>query len=1706
MFETWFHLTMPIEVDDSSVNLRSAIEDIMAQTSASFNSTKCAWFYNLISASWTSTVMYSTVGKDCRVFGDCFKTIVKNNFAYDITERNIRLLELNFWAGYFDYTQKNRLITLEGSIDDQLNDLVRRRLIFFLSSGWHDLCALAVVLAERWWLCNLANDSNEMSPIHETIMPFAELYSAVLIHCDSDDTQIIRQVRQFLSSILLPTLDYSPQLTEKLFSSILKYPLCKSGCVLLDKCAINLLIPVLQKMRPATKLNRRESFVSHCLGRRFCTISLSALPQSFQVGSASSLVANISLADWLLRHLCRSDDALKVPVKRSFEHQLFMWLNLFASHGDKITLLRNNLDLSLLLTGLVHADDRIRSLSLSGLSSLCSAVLSQREALEQVNLCGLSTSVLDLGSLFWVGILLLNTSPNPAARKALICAFYEFVRSARNACSSVRPATINDFVPDRILCAIDRSWLIDTALVPLTSFPISGFGGSSSVTRQKLAFDWLDSLVNLRKLFRHLSAEFDWPFDAPEMLESFLRNLPVMKPDVQTQLFQLIEQNWPRSIQLASTKSIRNIPFWLKQAMQWSDSHLWAMHTAGANLLSFLITRGYWMDCDQLIRIDLVFSEKLRQLCDVFQTDSSNQNRLLSTAQSGTGLGYLMALDHIFASLLHYRSFVSIREHFPPALIQFLMSDTLASLCLMLCNHCLSVMGCQPWTDTNFSSAAGAVKGAPSFRELSQSILRSVFPSLCPDSDLGMRSEQPLIENIELLPEYQHVLSWSWNTLRLCCNILAQWCAFGQKQRQEEEQEQRPQQQHTKQRYGDTVDNTIMNCNVYTRVGFQLVHVLLHCRHRGTVESVCDSLQLYLTAAGSSLSSCVANTVPDDDCHSGVVFTDGGSYGLITCEQVLDVCWEVLCRGAYSVTRRAAGLWPAIKAALLAERARGARSVPNLLISWLERLLRLTANSVNDNLGTGEEMTDSPRVLALHILRGLVADSRLHAYFQSFLSEDEQSTCSFVVESIRQAVLPGFAAPEWTVSNAALQLHSALVLRLTGSNSGRPAPSATVVFRAHHPLLDLCVERFEWLEHSDRDPGWIAVQLLPLLTLIMRMAPSSGASLPQSARLRNTLQSILLHNKSAAVRQLSASAYLVFLPQEMLKNSSGDIDEWEQITTSVPCAHCIFSNIGPWPLVDCPRNCCSIPVTDNHMVSANAAHGQLCLLRSWYEQPVPAELVRARQRRFRWCTALDLVHYLLNGPRVGPGLWLLASLLCELMIVVLDACDCESELNILRPLVRTWFGTKMARFFHNPQCQPLYINAGIALARFVHRVHPEILSHTPVDLTSWPPQLVHRLLGALTDSDVTQDTVLFAEPCVRYWIRGGESRTTEWMLFSWRVTQIWARAIQDQLTGDCEQGVCLEADLSHRALELLRTVLAAEDTGSADAGNRSSALLCEASCMKTIFASSSFDQLDRWFDRLTDCSHPSSPESARITSSEAMLVWLGAVETTKHSHRSVRYQQMLPVGIRHKFLSFLFSGIFDECMEVRRNCARSVLLSLPENRAQTLPLLEPGLSTVSTRPVAPLIAVTLLLEELLPDLFSDCSPEKAVDWLQVEWKRIMASLNRRLVEEALMRERNVLYEREADNEYCEPRLLLELLAKKLLPQCTSDDQWHAVREALLSDAENHLSALITANRLTEDIRDVRGSDRPVELMSSTQFARYLGLCLLNEPREQSIRK
>lgn len=152
-------------------------------------------------------------------------------------------------------------------------------------------------------------------------------------------------------------------------------------------------------------------------------------------------------------------------------------------------------DLSLLLAGLVHADDRIRALSVSGISNLSSVILAQKKIPDQMSLRGLAASVSDLGHLFWIGFLLLHTSPNPVARKTLTSSFDELIRSARNACTAVQSNLIEDLVLDRISYSVDRSWLVDTALVPLASRQTSISCGSSGVTRQILALYWLGKLI-----------------------------------------------------------------------------------------------------------------------------------------------------------------------------------------------------------------------------------------------------------------------------------------------------------------------------------------------------------------------------------------------------------------------------------------------------------------------------------------------------------------------------------------------------------------------------------------------------------------------------------------------------------------------------------------------------------------------------------------------------------------------------------------------------------------------------------------------------------------------------------------------------------------------------------------------------------------------------------------------------------------------------------------------------------------------------------------------------------------------------------------------------------------------------------------------------------------------------------------------------------
>uniref|UniRef100_A0A183A1J8 DUF3437 domain-containing protein n=1 Tax=Echinostoma caproni TaxID=27848 RepID=A0A183A1J8_9TREM len=236
------------------------------------------------------------------------------------------------------------------------------------------------------------------------------------------------------------------------------------------------------------------------LGRKFGTIHLDTLPTSIGLDDRSHLFRfddNTSLADWLLQFLCHPNSGDHGVRSSTFEHRLFLWLNLFFSHTNKVKLLQDKLDLLPLLIGLVHADDQIRSLALNGLSCLSSTLLSQKDSLERFRLYGLTQSLSDLGPMFLIGVLSLHSSSSPMARKALLCAFNDFVRSVRNACSSIRPNVARDVVPCRILNSSDCGWLLDTALGSLATVSSSSLCGvTENWTRQELAVRWLAQLMD----------------------------------------------------------------------------------------------------------------------------------------------------------------------------------------------------------------------------------------------------------------------------------------------------------------------------------------------------------------------------------------------------------------------------------------------------------------------------------------------------------------------------------------------------------------------------------------------------------------------------------------------------------------------------------------------------------------------------------------------------------------------------------------------------------------------------------------------------------------------------------------------------------------------------------------------------------------------------------------------------------------------------------------------------------------------------------------------------------------------------------------------------------------------------------------------------------------------------------------------------------
>ncbi|XP_018655442.1 hypothetical protein Smp_124800 [Schistosoma mansoni] len=331
--------------------------------------------------------------------------------------------------------------------------------------------------------------------------------------------------------------------------------------------------------------------------------------------------------------------------------------------------------------------------------------------------------------------------------------------------------------------------------------------------------------------------------------------------------------------------------------------------------------------------------------------------------------------------------------------------------------------------------------------------------------------------------------------------------------------------------------------------------------------------------------------------------------GAISADHMLRICWNVLCNSAYSVTRRGAGLIPVIRACLLVKSCNGLENPPCSLVCCLKSLFEITQsddndvyNNVNNNtthtISDSTTLHDPPRVFALHLLHGLFTDSRLRVHEHSVPIENNNSLShvrNWTIEALQLAVIPGFNSKKWNVWNGALQLHSALIYRLTGLDLEFPL------------ISDICFQYPQMLDiisnclNSNYQNLSSTQTLIPILTLIVRFSPSFDHSLIVSSKIDeilNRLEYILFNHCSMHIRKLASKAYHVFL--------CPPIDAYYQFE-SIKCSQdkqsslCNISSIGPLKLI---CHSCSLHNTNKNILYnsiTNAVHGNLCLLQSWYE-------------------------------------------------------------------------------------------------------------------------------------------------------------------------------------------------------------------------------------------------------------------------------------------------------------------------------------------------------------------------------------------------------------------------------------------------------------------------------------------------------------------------
>lgn len=184
----------------------------------------------------------------------------------------------------------------------------------------------------------------------------------------------------------------------------------------------------------------------------------------------------------------------------------------------------------------------------------------------------------------------------------------------------------------------------------------------------------------------------------------------------------------------------------------------------------------------------------------------------------------------------------------------------------------------------------------------------------------------------------------------------------------------------------------------------------------------------------------------------------------------------------------------------------------------VQRLIRVAQRPVVDPSeaeSQADAICDLPQALAMHLLKGLVHDGSLGS---ALLDQG-------LLESITRLSIDLFDHPNWSVRNAALQLHGSVIPRLTGSHSNK---TTAELFHKLPDFEDFLMAKLNGSSKKQPRNELVSSGLIPTLSLLCRLAPSNGQP-RRNDRFSSRLTELLDH-PVVQVRSLAARSLLAFVP------------------------------------------------------------------------------------------------------------------------------------------------------------------------------------------------------------------------------------------------------------------------------------------------------------------------------------------------------------------------------------------------------------------------------------------------------------------------------------------------------------------------------------------------------------------------------------------------